>query len=295
MQRLFLILAFILSLSFCSIAETYGIKAVDEQLKSAKDSYSKKNYAEALHLFRELADQGNAEAQYYLGEIYFFGNGVEKDSAEAIKWYERSANQGDANAQNQLGYLYRSGRDVEQNLDEAKKWFLKSADQGNSDAMFELGETYRFCEQNFPEAAKWYRKSAEQGESASQYSLAEMYELGEGVDKSFDEACKWYEKAADNGNYLAKRWLRKNFASKFNDKEITVTGQIVDKNGEGIRGARVYALEADCGCFTVTGTFSLYGVPEGTGIKISCTGFEPQTIEVDSNNCSNLRIVLKER
>ena len=46
------------------------------------------------------AEQGNAEAQFKLGEMYRFGNkGVSKDSAEAVKWYEKAAEQGNLFAQ----------------------------------------------------------------------------------------------------------------------------------------------------------------------------------------------------
>ena len=42
----------------------------------------------------KLADQGNAEAQYKVGEMYEVGKGVPKDNARAREWLEKAANQG---------------------------------------------------------------------------------------------------------------------------------------------------------------------------------------------------------
>ena len=45
------------------------------------------------------AKQGDAGAQFMLGDCYYRGEGVEKDFAEAVKWYRKAAAQGDASAQ----------------------------------------------------------------------------------------------------------------------------------------------------------------------------------------------------
>ena len=39
------------------------------------------------------AEQGNAEAQFDLGNCYCKGEGVEQDKAEAVKWYRKAAEQ----------------------------------------------------------------------------------------------------------------------------------------------------------------------------------------------------------
>lgn len=40
-----------------------------------------------LNHWRQLADQGDAEAQYMVGFMYETGVGVERDYAEAFFWY----------------------------------------------------------------------------------------------------------------------------------------------------------------------------------------------------------------
>ena len=53
--------------------------------------------------YRKSADQGNAQAQYKLGNCYYFGHGVSENKQEAVKWYRQSADQGNAEAQYDLG------------------------------------------------------------------------------------------------------------------------------------------------------------------------------------------------
>ena len=89
------------------------------------------DYATALRLFRPLADQGDALAQYNLGVMYSNGQGVPQNYAEAMKWYRLAANQGDADAQYNLGVMYDNGQGVPQDYAEAVKWYRLAADQGN--------------------------------------------------------------------------------------------------------------------------------------------------------------------
>lgn len=53
-----------------------------------------------------LAEQGDAEAQGYLGLIYEHGQGVEMDHSAALKWYQTAAGQGSAWAQTNLGLAW---------------------------------------------------------------------------------------------------------------------------------------------------------------------------------------------
>ena len=62
-----------------------------------------------LDTVRQAADQGDANAQFNLGHMYYNGEGVPKDDAEAVKWYRLAAEQGDASAQSRLGVMYATG------------------------------------------------------------------------------------------------------------------------------------------------------------------------------------------
>ena len=56
-----------------------------EALEQATTALDKSDYATALRLLRELADQGNARAQFKLGKLYDDGRGVAQSDAEALK------------------------------------------------------------------------------------------------------------------------------------------------------------------------------------------------------------------
>jgi len=92
---------------------------------------SKSEYKKALPFFAKAALQEHREAQYNLGEIFYYGRGVNQDYAKARYWYERAAYQGDADAQNNLGLLYLKGQGVKKDEGDAYKWFKKAAEQGN--------------------------------------------------------------------------------------------------------------------------------------------------------------------
>ena len=78
----------------------------------------------------QAAEQGVAEAQNNLGNMYANGQGVCQDYAEAVQWYRNAAEQGHAQAQNNLGLMYANGQGVRQDYAEAVQWFLKAAEQG---------------------------------------------------------------------------------------------------------------------------------------------------------------------
>jgi hypothetical protein len=108
-------------------------------LKSAERAYKKKDYATALKLFTPGAEQGNAEAKFYLGKMYLMGQGVTTDRQRAIDLFKASGEQGNADAQFFLGTIYLlPHKDIPQGL----MWMRLSAEQGNQDAQLVLGQTY---------------------------------------------------------------------------------------------------------------------------------------------------------
>ena len=78
----------------------------------------------------QVAEQGNAKAQFSLGKMYYEGQGVRQDYAEAARWYLKAAEQGDPVAQNNLGTMYAKGQGVRQDPVQAEQWYRKAAEQG---------------------------------------------------------------------------------------------------------------------------------------------------------------------
>ena len=109
-----------------------GVHASD--IEKGFDAYGKGDYVEAVKWFRLSADQGNAEAQYYLAFMYDNGKGVTQDFKEAVKWHRLSAEQGNANAQTSLGFMYVLGQGVIQDDVYAHMWWNIEAEGGSSRA-----------------------------------------------------------------------------------------------------------------------------------------------------------------
>ncbi len=90
-------------------------------------AYQRGDYATALRDWRPLAEQGNANAQFFLGLMYGNGLGVPQDYAKAQQWWRKAAGQGDATAQFNLGFMYSNGRGVPQDYAQAHMWFNLAA------------------------------------------------------------------------------------------------------------------------------------------------------------------------
>ena len=124
-------------------------------------------YPDAL---RPLAEEGNADAQFNLGFMYYTGKGVEQDYDKAVKWYRRAAEQGYADAQFNLGWMYHLGKGVKQDYAEAVKWYRRAAEQEHAKAQSILGFMYgtgKGLVLNYVLAHKWYNLAAAQGEEAA--------------------------------------------------------------------------------------------------------------------------------
>ena len=101
----------------------------------AEFPYSKK----AAKYLRLAAEEGNAEAQYELGDCYLSGiTGEGKNMIEAARWFRKAAAQGHAKAQYKLGLCYYYGKGLPENKTEAGKWFRKAAEQGDPEAQNKL-------------------------------------------------------------------------------------------------------------------------------------------------------------
>jgi TPR repeat protein len=73
--------------------------------------------------------------QYEMGYFYYYGlGGVNQDYRQAAIWYRKAADQGYADAQFMLGNLYVKGLGVEIDYDQARVWYQKASEQGNKDA-----------------------------------------------------------------------------------------------------------------------------------------------------------------
>jgi len=106
-------------------------------------AYERGDYSKAVELFRKAAEQGNADAQFNLGQMYDQGKGVKQDYAKAVELFRKAAKQGNADAQYNLGQMYDKGKGVKQDYAKAVAWYGKAAEQGDAYAQYNLGVAYR--------------------------------------------------------------------------------------------------------------------------------------------------------
>jgi uncharacterized protein len=109
--------------------------AIAGSFEDGQAAYRRDDYAEAARLWGQLADQGNARAQFSIGRMYYIGQGVPRDNAKADAWYRKAADQGFDYAQFNLGVAYEDGGlGVPQDYALAHMWFnLASSPATNTD------------------------------------------------------------------------------------------------------------------------------------------------------------------
>ena len=137
--------------------------------------------------------------QSFLGQETDDANeGVREADKEEAKQITKAAEQGDADAQFRLGTMYYLGRGVPKDRREAAKWFAKVAEQGHADAQQISGGQYNSAEgvpKDHREAAKRFTKVAEQGNAGAQRALVGKHNIGEGVPRDHMEAARRYTEA----------------------------------------------------------------------------------------------------
>ncbi len=91
MKRLLLIPVLLLTL-------LVGNPACSTGFQKGLDAYQRGDYETALRELEPLAEQGNPDAQYNLGWMYYQGEGTAQDYVYAHMWLNICASEGDKNA-----------------------------------------------------------------------------------------------------------------------------------------------------------------------------------------------------
>ena len=99
--------------------------------------YDRADYKTALAVWMPTAEQGDAEAQTNVGEIFERGLGGEPNYEAAVIWYQRAAEQGNARAQFNLGTLYEQGLGVEKDQLKALNLYRQAWGLPADNVMFE--------------------------------------------------------------------------------------------------------------------------------------------------------------
>lgn len=119
-----------------------------------------------LAQLRERAEQGDMDAEYQLGSLYFLA--TPKDLKQAAYWWKRAADHGQAMAAVSIAYLYT----------------------GQTDASYT----------NEPDMLKYLQQAAVQNNAMAQHMLGAFYLTGEhGLPRDPDQSKRLYQSACDKG------------------------------------------------------------------------------------------------
>lgn len=89
-------------------------------------AYDRADYKTALNVWMPAAENGDAEAQANVGEIFERGLGDKPNYELAAFWYAKAAENGNSRAQFNLGTLYEQGLGVEADKLTAMNWYRKA-------------------------------------------------------------------------------------------------------------------------------------------------------------------------
>jgi TPR repeat protein len=202
-------LTLLLSLAFLFLFSGF---VCGDDFKGGAEAYQRKDYKEAVRLYRLSAEQGDARAQIFLGLMYYKGQGVPQDYKEAVKWFRLSAEQGEASAQYNLGQSYYQGKGVPQDYKEAVKWFRLLAEQGFAKAQPNLGGMYyqgKGVLQDYALAHMWFNLCGSSGND-------NCVKIRNEIEKKMTPS--QIEKAQE----MAREWMERDRESKIRSKEKPV-------------------------------------------------------------------------
>jgi TPR repeat protein len=106
-----------------------------QSVRAGIEAWQQSDYAGAVAIWRPLAEKGDADAQFNLGQAYRLGRGVPTNLSAAKTWFERVATQGHVDAQTTLGLLLFQNGDQAEGLG----WLKKAAEQGEPRALLVYG------------------------------------------------------------------------------------------------------------------------------------------------------------
>ncbi|CAB4400765.1 unnamed protein product [Rhizophagus irregularis] len=170
----------------------------------------------AFKLFKEAEKNGNAIAQYWLGNHYLTNN----NKAKAFEYYKKSADKGYIESQLQIGNCYFEGIGTEINKTKGIEIIKKLAEKGESccsqNYLGELYELGRSINKDLKQASycgigtgvdktkafELYKRASDKGHKVAQNNLRLSHENGKGTKTNLEKAV--YIKAAETKNKISQ-------------------------------------------------------------------------------------------
>lgn len=146
---------------------------VSADVKAGVDAWSRGDYATAVKEWRQPAINGDADAQFNLGQAYKLGRGVPVDLKAAEEWYRKASLQGHLQAEDNYALILFQNGDRQKSL----PFIQKSADRGEPRAQYILATALfngDLVKKDWPRAYGLMTRASAAGLGAASASLAEM-------------------------------------------------------------------------------------------------------------------------
>ena len=156
-----------------------------------------------IKTFERLAQAGDANGAFCLGQALIEGDGVPKDPAAGLRWITAAAAQEHPSALGYLAWIFAEGQLVPKNEARAFELYSRGAAQGDVYSLRSMGWAYRFgkgCAKDPSKALHWYEAAAKSGDEEALVALGILHEYGEGVPKDLKKASEYYYQAANQQN-----------------------------------------------------------------------------------------------
>lgn len=118
-----------------SLAESDNPLLISASDRCAFERVDDESLPLALDACQRAADDGDMQAQFELGQLYYKGERIERDYATSLQWLEKASIQGEPRAQYLLGMMHFNGEGIPRNLPQAYIILKMAAVNGNDDAM----------------------------------------------------------------------------------------------------------------------------------------------------------------
>jgi uncharacterized protein len=163
--------SFLGALTVAALLPSAGL--AQKTVRAGIEAWQRADYASAISIWRPLAEKGDADAAFNLGQAHRLGRGVPTDLALAQSWLEKAARADHLDAQTTLGLLLFDSGDRQAAL----RWLRQAAEKGEPRAMLVYG-TALFngdgVKRDPALAYAFVSRSAAQGLQAAKGTLAEM-------------------------------------------------------------------------------------------------------------------------
>src|SRR5579884_3221976 len=106
-----------------------------QSVRAGIEAWQHADYSRAVRIWRPLAERGDADAEFNLGQAYRLGRGVPTNLAAAQTWFERAAAKGHLDAQTTLGLMLFENGDRAGGV----RWLKQAAERGEPRALLVYG------------------------------------------------------------------------------------------------------------------------------------------------------------